>query len=243
MRFRRRRPRLRRPIVLTVDPALVPGMTVRAMRGWASRTGLVRAVRYGPLPWPIPLPIFATFTTKNLDDALRSALRDTDNMVWCVGWSQGGQITYKWLRDYGPTSDIPPDRVRFVSLGNPERLHGGACVVPNPPTKISGRPKASYGGCGVPEGNRYTVWDFVRQHDGWADCPTVEQPTAEAWAACDDGIHMDYFTVSIEDSDVVAFTGPDNVTYFLKPTVLPDRAKQARIEQSYRRPPYAGVRR
>jgi hypothetical protein len=217
-------------------------MTKLAMRGWAARTGQVRPVPYGPLPWPMPLPIFARHTARNLDSALRRALADTDGIVWVLGWSLGAQVAYKWLRDYGPTSDLPPDRIRFVSLGNPEREHGGACVVPSPPMKISGRPKAAYGGCGVPEGNRYTVWDFVRQHDGWADCPTVEQPTAEALAACDDGIHMDYFTASLDDDDVLAFTGTNGVTYLFKPTRLPDPAKQSRIERSYQRPAYTKKR-
>lgn len=171
-----------------------------------------------------------------LDTALNRAVRETTATVSVLGWSQGAQVIYKWLRHYGPRSVIPVNRVHFISIGNPERLYGGATVVQSPPRKLFGtKPVASYGGRGVPSGNRYRVTDFVRQYDGWADLPTVASPSALSLATINDAYHLDYFSVSMEDSDVVEFAGPGNVTYLLKPTTV---LFKTIVEQSYQRPAY-----
>lgn len=225
----------RRPsyaIVLTLDPAFFVGTTALSMRGWARRNGRVRNIEYGA----IPLLPFTVIGAKMLDTALRRAVNETTGPISVLGWSQGAQVIYKWLRQYGPRSTIPVSRVHFISIGNPERLYGGATVVQSPPRKLFGnKPVASYGGKGVPNGNRYRVTDFVRQYDGWADLPTVASPSALSLATINDAYHLDYFTVSIEDSDVVQFAGPNNVTYLLKPTTV---LFKNTVEQSYQRPAY-----
>jgi len=227
-----RQRRSAQPIVLTLDPAFFVGTTALSMRGWARRNGRVRQINYGA----IPLLPFAAIGAKMLDVALKRAVNETTATVWVLGWSQGAQVIYKWLRHYGPRSGIPVSRVRFISIGNPERVYGGATVVQSPPRKLFGnKPVASYGGRGVPNGNRYRVTDFVRQYDGWADLPTVATPSALALQTISDAYHLDYFTVSIEDSDVVSFDGPNNVTYLLKPTSVFNKVV---VEQSYQRPPY-----
>jgi hypothetical protein len=221
-----------RPIVLTLDPAFFVGTTALSMRGWAGRTGRVKRINYGA----IPLLPFVLVGVILLDQALKRAVKDTTATVWVLGWSQGAQIIYKWLRQNGPRSTIPVDRVRFVSIGNPERLYGGAVVVPSPPRKLFGKkPVASYVGSGVPNGNRYQVIDFARQYDGWADLPNVVSPSSLSLSTISDAYHLDYFSVSIEDSDVVSFAGPNNVTYLLKPTSVPNKNT---VEQSYSRPAY-----
>lgn len=221
-----------RPIVLTLDPAFFVGTTALAMRGWAGRNGRVRNIRYGA----IPLLPFTVIGAKMLDTALKQAVKETSATVSVLGWSQGAQVVYKWLRHYGPRSVIPVNRVHFISIGNPERLYGGATVVQSPPRKLFGnKPVASYGGRGVPSNNRYRVTDFVRQYDGWADLPTVASPSALSLATINDAYHLDYFTVSMEDADVLEFVGPGNVTYLLKPTSVPQKAV---VEQSYQRPAY-----
>jgi hypothetical protein len=226
------RRRSSQPIVLTLDPAFFVGTTALSMHGWARRNGRVRAINYGA----VPLLPFAAIGAKMLDVALRRSVNETTGTVWVLGWSQGAQVIYKWLRQYGPRSAIPVSRVRFISIGNPERLYGGATVVQSPPRKLFGnKPVASYGGRGVPSGNRYLVTDFVRQYDGWADLPTVATPSALALSTISDAYHLDYFTVSIDDPDVISYAGPNNVTYLLKPTSVPSKSV---VEQSYQRPLY-----
>lgn len=225
----------RRPsyaIVLTLDPAFFRGTTALSMRGWARRNGRVRNINYGA----IPLLPFTVIGAKMLDSELKRAINETTGPISVLGWSQGAQVVYKWLRQYGPRSGIPVNRVHFISIGNPERLYGGATVVQSPPRKLFGnKPVASYGGRGVPSNNRYRVTDFARQYDGWADLPTVASPSALSLATINDAYHLDYFSVSIEDSDVVEFVGPGNVTYLLKPTNVPQKNV---VEQSYQRPAY-----
>lgn len=237
----------RRPdaIVLCLDPALFPGTTQLAMNGWARKTGEVRPVNLG---WgSIPLPFFAKRTAKLLDDEIRQALGDTDGMVYVEGWSEGAGAAYIWLRQHGgltedgePKSDIPPGRVAFVCLGNPERAHGGACVVPKPPRKLFGflKPSASYGGCGISADNRYIVIEAARQRDGWADCATAENPSREALDYPDDAYHMDYFSVDPHDPDALVCT-EGKVTYLLWLSPMRNAEKQARIEaEFYDRPDY-----
>ena len=220
------------PIVLTLDPAFFVGTTALAMREWAKRNGQVRQINYGA----IPLLPFTVIGAKMLDDELKKSVRETTGMVHVLGWSQGAQVIYKWLRQYGPRSAIPASRVRFISIGNPERLYGGATVVISPPRKLFGtRPVASYGGRGVPSKNRYQVTDFVRQYDGWADLPTALIPSSLALSTISDFYHLNYFNVSIEDSDVVAYKHTNNVTYMLKPTNV---LFKNLVELSYSRPNY-----
>lgn len=213
--------------VITLDPALFTGATDLALRGWARQTGSVRRLMYGP----IPHPAFAEGRVEMLDQAIHG----TAGMVYVVGWSEGARIAAKWLRDKGPTSPVDPSRIVFILLGNPERKHGGVCVVPSPPRKLFGliNPEADYGGCGVPEDTRYRVFDLARQYGGWEDAPNVVAPSATALGALSDAYHMDYFSVSLDD-DMLIHT-ENNVTHGLWVTGVPNREI---VEASYRRPPY-----
>jgi hypothetical protein len=218
-------------IVFALDPALfsAPSMEL-ALRGWAIQPGRT----FRRIVWCniLPLPYFANKAVKDLNHALTT----TPGPKTVFGWSAGARIANKWQREFGPTSPIPPEDLQFINIGDPENRFGGACVVPNPPKKLFGmiRPKADYGGPGIPEDTRYHTIVLTRQYDGWADCPNAEQPSAEALAAPDDGIHMNYFDVGLDDDDLLRYT-IGNVTYLLKPT---GHKNQRTIERSFRRPGY-----
>lgn len=220
------------PTVLTLDPAFFTGVTDIALRGWAKRTGRIKRINYGA----IPLPGVVAAAVGQLDRALTSI----PGRKFVLGWSEGAQIAAKWLRDKGPTSTLDPGAVTFVLIGNPERRYGGACVVPSPPSKLFGilKPKAAYGGCGVPADTRFRVVDFARQYGGWEDCPTVAQPSPLALSTISDAYHMQYFTVGLDDPSVVTHT-EGNITWALHRTPLRRESERAAIEASYERPPYA----
>lgn len=228
-RGRRRQPRPSEPLVLTLDPAFFGGTTELALREWARRTGSVQRINYGA----IPLPSIVAGGVNMLDAALRNATVK----VYVIGWSEGAQVIAKWLRDHGPTSNVDPANVTFVLIGNPERKHGGACVVQSPPKKFFGliAPKAHYGGCGIPDDTPYRVYDVARQYDGWADVPTVTHPCHLSLSTIDDAYHMDYFTVGLEGA--LSHT-EGNVTYVLIPTKIRRECDRAAIEADFERPPY-----
>ena len=217
--------------VFTLDPAFFVGATKRALGGWAKTAGDVRPIRYGAIPMPM-------FVRKGVR-LLNKALTTTPGPKYVLGWSEGAQIIAKWLREHGPDSEVNPADVVFILLGNPERFYGGACVVPSPPRKMGGliKPKPSYGGCGFPADTRYRVVDLCRQYEGWADVPTVEEPSKVSLKNVDDGLHMNYFGVSLEDPDLLLHT-EGNVTYGMWPTKLRHENDRAAIEADYQRPPY-----
>ena len=233
---RGRQPTPDRPTVFTLDPALFAGATELALRNWAHRTGVVRRINYGALP----IASLAALGVAMLD----KQLRETPGRKYVLGWSEGAQIIYKWLRERGPTSGVDPSEVVFISIGNPERKYGGACVVPSPPPKLFGlidKPRASYGGCGLPDDTPFRVVDFVREGDGWADCPTVECPSELALGIPDDGIHMDYGlfdpSVTLDNPSILTRT-EGNVTYALLPTPAIRNCDREATACDFNRPPY-----
>ena len=193
-------------LVLCLDPAFFKGATKRALRKYAKKQNH-KVVRYQN----IPLPLFAEKGCELLNDELKR----TEVPVTVLGWSEGAQVAVKWLRDFGPNSDL--EDLEFILIGNPERKYGGACCVVNPPRHFGVKPTAAYGGCGIPDGNRFPVIDYARQYDGWADLPTSADPGHAARKVPSDGIHMNYFHVGLDDEDVLTYV-EGNITYKLKPT-------------------------
>lgn len=215
-------------IVLGLEPAFFPVMQTW-MRHYATSGGRTFVkVRYPN----IPSARNAATGVDRLDDALHA----TAGQVVVFGHSMGAQVIYKWLREVGPTSDIDPTRVKFLSCGNPERKYGGTLRVPTVPrTSFGLKVQPTYGGPGIPGDTPYTVIDYVRQYDWWADYPNVENPSTEAMRNASVGIHMNYWGVGLDDPDVRSHT-EGNVTYLLKPTRLKSPSQQEIVEQSYIRP-------
>lgn len=145
----------------------------------------------------------------NLDNALHSypglkMVVETQSM--------GSQVAYKWLRDYGPTSDIDPDDVIFAGTGNLERKYGGAATVPE--SGIS----ADYGGIGIPDDTPYTVYDVARQYEFWCDYPTGEMnELAGLNALAGFFLHLDYSQVTVNDPRNIEYV-EGNRHYILAPT-------------------------
>lgn len=138
-----------------------------------------------------------------------------------TGHSMGAQVIYKWMRDYGPSSDIDPDDVGFISSGNMERKYGGIAHVDD--GNISGIPIiAGYGGNGLPDPCPWTVVDVARQYDPFADYPTeadvepAQDNIDKAFSLIKDNPHSDYTTVSLTDPGNVKFV-EGTVTYILAP--------------------------
>jgi hypothetical protein len=195
----------------------------------------------------------STFTTMvaNLDTKMKSEIAAHGN-IRVYGHSNGGQLIYKWLREYGPTSTIDPATVQFISAANPEQKFNGYC-------------KAStgynmYGGNGFPQATPYHIIDFARQYDVYADYPNDENNLESVMNVGQGGIrpnilpilgpgfwvHLDYFNVGL--SDPANLTHVDgNCTYILSPTdpppmiaawpefIRPPKFK-AMVEAGYQRP-------
>ena len=212
--------------VLGLEPAFFPVMAV-----WMNRYAQTGGRRFRKVNYPnIPSPRNAAKGVGLLD----TALHRTDGPVIVFGHSMGAQVASKWLRERGPTSSIDPARVTFLLCGNPERKYGGALCVPSTPRYLGMKVQPSYGGPGIPDDTRYTVLDYSRQYDWWADAATSVSPAKAAVANMSQAIHCDYFRVGLNDADVRRYT-EGNRTYLLKPTPL-SATKRAAVETSYRRP-------
>lgn len=167
--------------------------------------------------------------------ALDRHLHETPGMKIVFGHSMGAQVAAKWLRERGPTSDIPPSEVVFVLAGNPERKYGGALAVPATPKLWDmWQVEPTYGGPGIPDDTPYTVIDYARQYDWWADGPTVTTPSRAAQSNGSQAVHRDYFHVGIDDPDVLTYVEGNRI-YKLKPTRI-TATDRAVVEQCYERP-------
>lgn len=199
--------------VFTLAGALVPPVAASRLRGelWKS-PNTRQSVGASDGYVNIPLPGNGNGGRDAINTILHTHTPNSHVIIY--GHSMGAQMIYKWLRDYGPTSDIDPATVTFVSTGNPERPRTGVSRV---------RPlqyPAMYGGVGFPAGTPYRVIDLARQYDFAADHPTA---TSNFPAMLNIGnlftcpIHTDYTKVGINDpTNVVWVEG--NVTYILCPT-------------------------
>jgi hypothetical protein len=130
------------------------------------------------------------------------------------GHSQGGQIIYQAIRDWvaNPTADDTPspDRVSWVSIGNPENAFGGT-----EKKKL-----------GLPPDTPYHGIEVIKQYDGWADAPDgpfnllswlnaqVGKSTTHVWG---------YFDIDLDSPDNILYTPekapgvPGNITYVFVP--------------------------
>jgi hypothetical protein len=73
--------------------------------------------------------------------------------------SMGAVVAARWLQEYAPSSDIPPDDLTFVLIGNPVRKYGGSLY---PSSDLV-----------VPEDTDYSVRDIAAQYDAFADWPNL----------------------------------------------------------------------
>ena len=172
----------------------------------------------------------ATEDMNDLDDLMHTHIASSASLpIVVAGHSRGGQVIYKWLREIGPTSDIDPADVLFISSGNPERKYNGASYV-NPAGKPAVYPGT--GGAGVGYGlpstpTAYTVIDIARQYDEWADYPNnyAAGPAIDNINTIGSGIHSGYSS-GTGPIDVDGGYNPaewavfveGNVTYLTAPT-------------------------
>ena len=84
-----------------------------------------------------------------LDIALHAV--PADQQIIVVGASMGAYATWLWLRDKAPKSDIDPDRVMFVTMGQAMSMKTAKHVV----------------------NSRYRTVDVTRQYDRYADAPNL----------------------------------------------------------------------
>lgn len=206
------------PTVPTSIPVLTLAPAVHPMRDTFLRGELFKPP-YVPVKVPyvnIPLEVFANGGKKKLDTYLH---RYVGRRILVVGYSEGAQVIYKWLREDGPTSDIDPSEVTFISVANPERKYGG---IPG-----GGDYPGGEGGTGLPEDTPYKVIDIARQYDFWADHPT-DTENAVAMRNVDpkgngfgvgSPVHGDYTRVSPNPGHPMNFALTEGtVTYVWSPT-------------------------
>ena len=184
-------------------------------------------------------------------DAVESAIKDlpSNEPIILFGHSQGGQVIYDALRrwDNNPNFAPDPDRVTWVSIGNPENPYGG----------ITSKFGLSQPQPRVPANTQYEGIEVIRQYDGWADAPDNPFNLLAVLNAVvgSQTYHLDYRNVDINDPNNVRFTPdktdgtPGNITYVYVPAeVIPlvkdagvlapilDRWLRPTIEAGYERP-------
>jgi PE-PPE domain len=95
---------------------------------------------------------------------LNVAINTTPGPKVVFGDSLGAVVAQYWLAQYGRTSTVPADQLRFVLIGNSIRKYGG---------QLRSRPDhlAVANAVQVP-GIRYQVLDIARQWDIYADYPS-----------------------------------------------------------------------
>ena len=136
---------------------------------------------------------------------------DDGGPITLYGHSQGGQVIYSALRRWAadPSGAPDPNRVSWVSIGNPENNFGGRA------------PEA------LPADSPYRGTEVIRQYDGWADWPTDPTNTLARINALV-GLSLThvfgYFNIDLEDPDNIRYTpdnadgSPGNITYVFVPT-------------------------
>lgn len=189
--------------------AINHGMTNRLARGW------MRGLTTGHDVVQLDGQIFVPFTIDDAVDTLDTALHNTGYTTPLIAYGHwvGGQVIYKWLRDYGPTSDIDPADVQFVATGCPERKYNGAFRSP-----AYNWQAILYGGEGLPDDTPYTVKELARQYDYYGDYPndTLNHTAmSNIWAGKD--THNNYFDVSLDDDNLATYT-EGTIDYMLSPT-------------------------
>lgn len=149
-----------------------------------------------------------------LDDELHVGAED----ITVMAHSLGAMVAVIWLIDYGPDSDIDPDRLNFILVGNPLRKYGGEISVVGDRFDI---PHLV-----IPDDTPYDVLDVTNQYDPWADWPSRLFHTsflpavANAIAGTPTAHVLDYLTADLANPDAIDYHDPAqaNVTYRLLPT-------------------------
>lgn len=227
--------------VFACTGALAPPLKASWWRGqlWSKATRV--DINYALPGALVPVPNLAT--AERCAEMVDAALHATAGPKVVAGHSLGAQGgVYKWLRDYGPTSDINPADVVFISSGNPERKYNGIMRVPGALVA-----SVEYGGLGLPEDTPYTVWDIAKQYDFFADHPNDLTNTSSmkniaplgvflAFFEVGNLVHSKYDTAGITESTNVKFV-EGNVTYITVPnTPLVSSLNPRAIEAGYTRP-------
>lgn len=192
-------------------------------------------------------------TIENGAALLNAAIKAATPPMVMFGHSAGAVCGNYWLANYASGSGIDPADLSFIFIGDSVNPYGGI-LGPN-----------GYGffknwfGTSVycPAATPFTVTDYIRQYDGWADWPTGALNTdAIQNAMAGQGIvHPAYQNVGLHDADLVSFTppvggSPGNITYVWSPTypvpllgtvwdietILLDAALRPVIESAYSRP-------
>lgn len=111
-------------------------------------------------------------------DLLHTKLSGITGKKRVLAYSEGAQVATVWLRRYGTAEPIPAADLDFTLIGNSERRYGGF---------IHGHSVFDSLGdtAGLPQQVPYTVRDFARQYDGWADFPTGNDDINQVLAGLD----------------------------------------------------------
>ncbi|MDZ4233690.1 MAG: PE-PPE domain-containing protein [Dietzia sp.] len=177
-----------------------------ALSGYASKADRV-IVKYPQSASPKSIPA----GVEALQQAIQSALAQTAGPIDVVAHSQGAEVVSEWLEQHARRPDAaPPDRLRFILLGNPRRRFGGTGT-----RGFDGQPLRR-----TPDDTQYTVLDVARAHDGWCngDGWPDEKLTLARKARLLGGRfidHLDYSHVDTATAEVRARTG--NTTYLVAP--------------------------
>lgn len=226
--------------VFTIDGAGWSGLLRFMCRGAVTRGKTIRRVKYPNTYFDglryVPAVKAVRRGAQALDDMLTAHFDgnpDADDvLVYAV--SMGAQVACKWLREFGPTATVPPGKVSFLLLANPEQSFHG--IYQADPELVKFMTLPDYGGVGVPERTRFAVTDVCRQYDGMADFPNRPAAQVDSLAVSNALlglviVHNNYFRVDIDSPDNLR-VGRGNVSYVLCPT---RRKRRQRIERSYDR--------
>jgi hypothetical protein len=142
--------------------------------------------------------------------------------------SMGAVVAARWLQEYAPSSDIPPDDLTFVLIGNPMRKYGGSLY---PSSDIT-----------IPEDTDYSVRDIAAQYDAFADWPNLHNSpnyfiattvAMAGWAL----VHPFYLDIPAYDTTMPTYT-EGNIDYVFSPLRswwIPEYVMDL-VESAYDRP-------
>lgn len=246
--------------VFTIDGAGWNGLLRFMCRGVVTKGKTVRNVKYPNTYFDglryVPAVTAVQRGAQALDDMLNAHFDgqpDADDVL-VYGVSMGAQVACKWLRERGPTSTVPIDKVSFLLLANPEQpFHG---IYQADPKLVKFMTLPDYGGVGVPEDTRFAVTDLCRQYDGMADYPNRPAAQVDPLAVRNAllglvVIHNNYFRIDIDSPDNLR-VARGNVSYVFSPTRVPPachlsalfparlKRRRQRIDNSYDRSAWTG---
>lgn len=215
--------------VFTIDGAGWSGLLRFMCRGAATTGKTIKKIRY-PNTYVDGLSYVPAVTAvargaQALDEMLTAHFNghpDADDVL-VYGVSMGAQVACKWLRERGPTSTVPVDKVSFLLLANPEQpFHG---IYRADPKLVKFMTLPDYGGVGVPESTPFAVTDVCRQYDGMADYPNLPAAQVGSLAIINAllgllTIHNNYFRLALDSADNVRVRR-GNITYVFSPTRVP----------------------